>query len=365
MILCANPGAQYQAHRREIDACIQKVLEKGWYVLGEEVAAFESEFAAYVGVDHAVGVGSGTEALHLALAACGIGPGDEVITVAHTAVATVAAIEMCGASAVLVDVEPDYFTLDPARLEAALSPRTKAILPVHLYGQPADLEPILAIARRHGLRVVEDCAQAHGAMYQGKRVGAWGDAACFSFYPTKNLGAFGDGGIVVSADPGFADRVRQLREYGWVTRYVSNLPGYNSRLDELQAAVLRVKLRHLDADNAARWARAAQYDDGLAGTAVERPRRRPQASHVFHLYVVVSSQRDRLQAHLKAQGVGTLVHYPVPVHLQPAYRGRLRGHDSLPETERIAQEVLSLPMYPELAADDLRSVVEAIRCFPG
>jgi dTDP-4-amino-4,6-dideoxygalactose transaminase len=365
MILCANPGAQYQAHKREIDACIQAVLEKGWYVLGEQVAAFESEFAAYVGVDHAVGVGSGTEALHLALAAWGIGPGDEVITVAHTAVATVAAIEMCGASPVLVDVESGYYTLDPARLEAALSPRTRAILPVHLYGQPADLESILAVARRHGLRVVEDCAQAHGSKYQGRRVGAWGDAACFSFYPTKNLGAFGDGGMVVSADAGFAERVRQLREYGWVTRYVSQLPGYNSRLDELQAAVLRVKLRHLDADNAARAQRAAEYGDGLAGTAVERPRRRPGASHVFHLYVVATSQRDRLQAHLRAQGVGTLVHYPVPVHLQPAYRGRLRGHDALPETERIAQEVLSLPMYPELAADDVRSVVEAIRSFPG
>jgi dTDP-4-amino-4,6-dideoxygalactose transaminase len=365
MILCANPGAQYQAHKREIDACIQRVLEKGWYILGEEVAAFESEFAAYVGVDHAVGVGSGTEALHLALAACGIGPGDEVITVAHTAVATVAAIEMCGANPVLVDVEPGYYTLDPARLEAALSPRTKAILPVHLYGQPADLEPILAIARRHGLRVVEDCAQAHGALYQGKRVGAWGDAACFSFYPTKNLGALGDGGIVVSADPGFAERVRQLREYGWVARYVSDFPGYNSRLDEVQAAVLRVKLRHLDADNAARAQRAAWYDDGLAGTAVTRPRRRAGAGHVFHLYVVAAAERDRLQAHLKARGVGTLVHYPVPVHLQAAYRGRLRGHDGLPETERIAAEVLSLPMYPELGADDVRSVVEAIRGFPG
>src|SRR4051812_3485189 len=365
MIPCANPLVPPPAVKPEIGAALHRVLDGGRYILGEEVAAFEAEFAPYIGVARAVGVGSGTEALHLALAACGVGPGDEVITVAHTAVATVAAIEMCGASPVLVDVEAGYYTLDPARLEAALSPRTKAILPVHLYGHPADLESILAFARRHGLRVIEDCAQAHGATYQGRRVGAWGDAGCFSFYPTKNLGAFGDGGIVVSAGPGIAVRVRQLREYGWVTRYVSQLPGYNSRLDELQAAVLRVKLRHLEADNAARAQRAAWYDAGLAGSVVERPGQRPGTSHVFHLYVVTSSQRDQLQAHLQAQGVGTLVHYPVPVHLQPAYRGRLRGHEELPETERIAGEVLSLPMYPELATDDVRSVVEAIRSFPG
>ena len=252
MILCSNPKAQYQAHKEEIDSAIQRVLDKGWYILGDETKAFESEFAAYIGVDHGIGVGSGTEALHIALAACGIGLGDEVITVSHTAVATVAAIELAGATPVLVDIDPDYYTLNPDKLESAISPRTKAIIPVHLYGQPADLTPILEIARQHGVLLIEDCAQAHGAMYGGRRIGAWGDIACFSFYPTKNLGALGDGGMVVTNDSALAERARLLREYGWAERYVSSIPGLNSRLDEVQAAVLSVKLRFLDADNEAR-----------------------------------------------------------------------------------------------------------------
>ncbi len=365
MILCSNPRAQYLAHKAEIDAALRRVLEGGWYILGEEVRQFEAEFAAYIGVGHGIGVGSGTEALHLALAACGVGLGDEVITVAHTAVATAAAIELAGAAPVLVDIEPDHFTLDPAQLERALSPRTKAIIPVHLYGQPAELEPILSFARRHGLRVIEDCAQAHGAMYHSGRVGAWGDAACFSFYPTKNLGALGDGGTVVTNDPEVAERVRLLREYGWAERYVSHVPGWNSRLDEVQAAVLRVKLRYLDADNAARERLAAWYDDALSVTGLTLPVRRPEAPHVFHLYVVRSPRRAELQAHLKARGVGALVHYPIPVHLQPAYRGRLRGGAHLPETERAAREVLSLPMYPELTEAEVREVIAAIREFEG
>jgi dTDP-4-amino-4,6-dideoxygalactose transaminase len=245
-----------------------------------------------------------------------------------------------------------------------VSPRTKAIIPVHLYGQPVDLAPILMVARRHGLRVVEDCAQAHGATYQGKRVGGWGDLGCFSFYPTKNLGALGDGGMVVMTDPALDARARQLREYGWADRYVSQFTGWNTRLDEMQAGVLRVKLRHLEADNAARAERARWYDEALADMALERPRRRAGATHVNHLYVVLAPERDRLQAYLKERGIGALVHYPVPVHLQPAYRGRLRGGDSLPETERLAQAVLSLPLYPELAAHDLQRVVETIQSFP-
>jgi dTDP-4-amino-4,6-dideoxygalactose transaminase len=338
-------------------------LDGGWYILGEEVRQFEAEFATYLGVRHALGVGSGTEALHLALAACGVGPGDEVITVAHTAVATVAAIELCGAVPVLVDIASDTFTLDPRHLARAITPKTKAIVPVHLYGQPADLAPILDLAHQHGVRVVEDCAQAHGARYGGRRVGAWGDIAAFSFYPTKNLGALGDGGAVVTDDAALAERVRLLREYGWAERYVSHIAGWNSRLDELQAAVLRVKLRYLDADNTARARLAARYTSGLSGVGLGLPGARAEGEHVYHLYVVRSARRDELQAFLKARGIGALVHYPVPVHLQPAYQNRLRGSAALPETERAAREVLSLSMYPELRDDEVDRVIDLVRAF--
>jgi dTDP-4-amino-4,6-dideoxygalactose transaminase len=361
MILCGNPRAQYVAHKAEIDAAVLGVMEKGWYVLGDEVRAFESELAAYIGVAHGVGVGSGTEALHLALAASGIGGGDEVITVAHTAVATVAAIELSGATPVLVDIEPDYYTLDPSKLEAAIGPRTKAVVPVHLYGQAADLSPIMEITRRHGLRVIEDCAQAHGALYQGRRVGAWGDIACFSFYPTKNLGALGDGGMLVTNNVELADRARLLREYGWAERNVSSVAGWNSRLDELQAAVLRVKLRHLDRDNEYRQELALFYDRELSEYQVIQPKARPEAMHVYHLYVARCKDRDGLRDFLRSRGIGALIHYPVPVHLQPAYRGRLRGSDQLPETERAAREVLSLPMYPELTRAEADKVVTTVR----
>ena len=363
MILCSNPHKQYQAYKMDIDAAIQRVLDGGWYILGEEVTAFEHDFAAYLGAKFGVGVGSGTEALHIALRACGIGPGDEVITVAHTAVATVAAIELCGAGPVLVDIEPDYVTMDANRLEDAISAQTKAIIPVHLYGHPDDMESILDVAHRHNLRVIEDCAQAHGAVYRGQRVGTWGDLACFSFYPTKNLGALGDGGMVISSDGVLAERVRLLREYGWAERYVSHMVGWNTRLDALQAAILRVKLPHLDHDNAARARVAALYDEGLARTALTLPRCRPCATHVYHLYVVRSSRRAALQQFLKARGVGALVHYAVPVHLQPAYRGRLRGSEALPETEQAAHEVLSLPLYPELGAAEVQTVIQAVQDF--
>jgi dTDP-4-amino-4,6-dideoxygalactose transaminase len=351
------------AHRAEIDAAILSVLDKGRYIRGDEVAAFEREFAAYHGGAHAIGVASGTDALRVALAACGVGAGDEVITVSHTAVATVAAIELAGATPVLVDVEPDFHALAPSALEAAIGPRTRAVVPVHLYGQPADMAPILRIARARGLRVIEDCAQAHGASYGGRRVGTWGDAACFSFYPTKNLGALGDGGLVMTSDAALADRARLLSEYGWTERYVSEVPGWNSRLDEVQAAVLRVKLRHLDADNAARRHIASLYDAGLPADRLTLPKRRENATPVHHLYVVRAPARDDLQAFLKTRGVGTLVHYPVPVHLQPAYRDRLRGADRLPESERAAREVLSLPMYPELTRVEVDAVVAAVRAF--
>jgi dTDP-4-amino-4,6-dideoxygalactose transaminase len=360
MILCGNPRAQYESRRAAIDRAIKRVLEGGRYILGEEVSAFEREFADYIGVGSAIGVGSGTEALHLALAACGVGAGDEVITVAHTAVATVAAIELCGAAPVFVDIEPDYFTLNPNHLEEAITSRTKAVIPVHLYGQPADLSGIIAIAQQHGVKVIEDCAQAHGAFYSDKRVGSWGDIACFSFYPTKNLGAIGDGGAVVTNDPSLAEKVRCLREYGWESeRNVSDARGWNSRLDELQAAILRVKLQFLDEDNKRRREIAALYDELLCDSDLILPRRRADATHVFHLYVVRSTERDDLLARLRGEGVGASIHYPVPVHLQPAYAGRFGEAGTLPNTERIAKEILSLPIYPELSGAEIRKVAEA------
>jgi dTDP-4-amino-4,6-dideoxygalactose transaminase len=363
MIPCSDPLAQYRAQKDDIDAAIARVLRSGRYILGTEAASFESEFAAYTGTAHAVGVGSGTEALHIALAACGIGPGDEVVTVSHTAVATVAAIELAGAVPVLVDVEPDHLTLDPAALAAALTPRTRAIIPVHLYGQPADLESIVAFARAHGLRVIEDCAQAHGARYGARKVGAHGDIGCFSFYPTKNLGALGDAGAVVCHDSELAARARSLREYGWSDRYVSSQAGWNTRLDELQAAVLRVKLSRLDRSNAAREAIASRYDEAFRGLPVRTPARREHASAVFHLYVVRTSQRNRLIEYLRANGVGALIHYPVPVHLQPAYKARLRCAGTMTNTERAAQEIVSLPIYPELSGDDQQRVVHLVAHF--
>lgn len=360
MIPCANPAAQYQTSKAEIDRAIAKVCDGGWYVLGEEVRAFEGEFAKYCGATHGVGVGNGTDAIHLALRALGVGPGDEVVTVAHTAVATVAAIEMTGASPVFVDIDPVTYTLDPSKLEAALSPRTKAIVAVHLYGHPADMDGISAVANAKGIPVVEDCAQAHGAELGGRRVGSMGRLACFSFYPTKNLGAIGDGGMVVTGDAALAARLRELREYGWRERYVSATTGVNTRLDELQAAVLRVKLRRLEADTELRRAHAARYREGLGGTSLALPVERPGAHHVYHLYVVRSAGRDELQRRAKEKGVGTLVHYPVPIHLQPAYAGRVRGSDKLPETERAAKDVLSLPMYPELQPLEVSTVIDVL-----
>ncbi|MGO9139663.1 MAG: DegT/DnrJ/EryC1/StrS family aminotransferase [Syntrophales bacterium] len=363
MIPASNPLASYRTRKEAIDKAVLKVLEDGWYILGKEVTAFESEFAAYVGCTHGIGVGSGTEAIHMALKACGIVAGDEVITVSHTAVATVAAIEEAGAVPVLVDIEPDYYTMDPDKLKSVIGPRTKAVIPVHLYGQAANLAAILDIARHRGLCVIEDCAQAHGASYMNRPVGALGDMACFSFYPTKNLGAYGDGGMVTTRDAVLAGRCRLLREYGWAERYISSIPGGNSRLDELHAAILRVKLPGLDADNARRIHIAEIYNRLLNDTDLTLPRRRPQGSHVFHLYVVRSRRRDALQAFLKKRGIGTLIHYPVPVHLQPAYRGRIRCGDGMEETEKAAGEILSLPIYPELTETELHTIAAAIREF--
>ncbi len=363
MILCANPAAQYRAHRQEIDAAIARVCGSERFILGPEVEAFEGAFAAFIGVRHGIGVASGTDALALALMASGIGAGDEVITVSHTAVATIAAIEIAGARPVLVDVEPDHYTIDVAGIEQAITPRTKAVLPVHLYGQPAELDAIAAIARRHGLRVIEDCAQAHGARFGERRVGSVGDLGCFSFYPTKNLGALGDGGMVVTDDDSLAGRLRGLRQYGWEESPISQRPGINSRLDELQAAVLRAKLPHLDADNARRLALARRYDAALAETGLTLPARREGSVHVHHLYVVRTPRRDDLRAYLAERGVRAGVHYSPPVHRQPAYAGRLPGAEMLIETDRVAGEVLSLPLYPEIGEGAVDQVADAVRAF--
>ncbi len=365
MIHCSNPHAQYLSHKEGINAAISKVLENGWYILGEECRLFETEFARYVGVEFGVGVGSGTEAIHVALRACGVGPGDEVITVAHTAVATVAAIEMAGAVPVFVDIEPDYYTLDTHKVEKLIGPKTKAIIPVHIYGHAVDMEHVLSIARKHGLKVIEDCAQAHGAMYHGRRVGSLGHAACFSFYPTKNLGALGDGGMVVTNDKKIADEAKLLREYGWAERYVSHISGWNSRLDEIQAAILRVKLRTLDKDNGARVALAKQYHTLLNKLEIVLPKEREGCQSVYHLYAIRTAKRDGLQHYLKEKGVGALIHYPVPIHLQPAYAQKIKGANDLQVTESVAKEILSLPMYPELSEADVATVSEEIQKYLG
>lgn len=364
-----SPKANYLARKEEIDAAMAKVLNGGSYVLGQEVAAFEKDFAAYIGVAHAVGVASGTDALQLALRASGVGPGDCVITVSHTAVATVAAIELAGGTPILADIDPVSFTLDPKSVEEIIqnlpAGRLKAIVPVHLYGQPANMPAILDIARQHGLMVVEDCAQSHGAVFQGKKTGSFGDLAAFSFYPTKNLGAIGDGGMVVTDDPHLAQQIRLLREYGWQERYISYFAGTNSRLDELQAAILRVKLEYLDQDNRRRQSIARRYSSALAESGISLPQTSPGATHVFHQYVVRTAKRDDLKAYLGNQGIGTLIHYPVPVHKQPAYAEKLPAVVGLRQTETIAAQILSLPMYPELTDEQVDMVCEFITSWDG
>lgn len=361
MILCANPSAQFLARQAEIEAAVLNVMRGNRYILGDEVAAFESEFAGFIGVSHAVGVANGTDALELALRALDIGPGDEVITVSHTAVATVAAIEATGAAAVLVDVMQGHYTLNPSQLGEVLSPRTRAVIAVHLYGQAADLDAIGEFCSTHGLSLIEDVSQAHGATWKGKRLGSIGRVACFSCYPTKNLGGIGDAGLVTTNDDDIAQRVRMLREYGWRERYVSEFPGRNSRLDELQAAILRVKLRYLDADNERRSQLAEFYSEALAGLPVTLPIKRAGAKHVFHLYVLRCLRRQELFDYLKSEGIFAGIHYPLPVHLQPAYQGRLRLAADLTVTESLANDVLSLPMYPELEDSQLQRVVDAVK----
>jgi len=353
--------AQFQTLRDEVMAAIEAVLASGQLFLGPNTGAFEDEFAAYCGSRFAVGVGNGTDALHLALRAAGVGPGDEVITVSHTFIATVEAILMAGAQPVLVDIDPRTFNMDADAIEQAITPRTRAIVPVHLYGRLADMDTVLDVARRHRLLVIEDASQAQGAVdRQGRRAGSLGDLGCFSFYYAKNLGAYGEAGAVLTADAALDRRLRLLRSHGESQRYAHELMAFNCRPDEIQMAVLRIKLRHLEAWNARRRAHALCYHELLADLPLQLPELRHDGSHVYHQYVIRTSQRDAVRARLAELGVATGVHYPVPIHLQPAAHGLGYGPGSLPHTEQVAGEILSLPMYPELTEAQLATVAESL-----
>jgi dTDP-3-amino-3,4,6-trideoxy-alpha-D-glucose transaminase len=355
---------QYRSLRSELDPAIARVLESASFVGGPDVSAFEQEFAAFTGAPHVVGLANGTDALVLAARALGVGPGDEVIVPTHTFIATSESIGLLGAKAIFVDVDPISYTLDPTGFRRAITPRTKAVIPVHLYGQPADLTPIVAIAREHGLSVIEDCAQAHGARYDGRPVGSFGDAACYSFYPGKNLGAYGDGGAVTVRDAAIADRIRSIANHGRKDKYEHAVEGINSRLDSIQAAVLRVKLQYLQRWNELRAAHAAEYSRALALVPnVTVPLTMPDRTHVFHLYVIQVDDRDGLLRHLAAEGIGAGIHYPIPLHLQPAYADRHLARGTLPVAERLAARILSLPMFPELTPGQIGQVVAAVAAY--
>ncbi len=353
--------AEYASIKPEIDAAMQRVVNNTSFILGKEVAEFEKNFAAFCRVQHCVGTDSGTAALHLALLILGLKAGDEVITTTHTFVATAEVISVIGAKPVFVDMDPRTYNLDPERLERAITPRTRAIIPVHLYGQPADMDPILEIAHRHHLPVIEDAAQAHGAEYRGRRAGTFGDIACFSFYPGKNLGAYGDGGALVTDNAEYAARARMLRDHGRTDKYAHQIVGYGYRLDALQAAVLGAKLPHLDAWNSRRREVAHCYDEMLAGSGVVTPYVPPHVQPVFHIYCIRHKNRDGLRAHLKARGIDTGIHYPIPLHLQPVYQSLGYKIGDFPEAEKAANEILSLPIYPALTDAQMHQIVEAIK----
>ncbi|HEX2914098.1 MAG TPA: DegT/DnrJ/EryC1/StrS family aminotransferase [Chloroflexia bacterium] len=362
----SDTKTQYLNHKAEFDAAIQGVLDRSWFVLGEEGTAFEREFADFLKVKYAVGVANGTDAIQLGLMACGVGAGDEVITTPHTALFTLLAITQAGAKPVLVDIDPQTGLIDPTQIEPKITERTRAIIPVHLYGQSADLDPILEIAKAHNLRVVEDSCQAHGTLYKGQPTGTIGDVGTYSFYPSKNLGAYGDGGAVVTNDPELAERLQQLRNGGQSERYHHELMGLNSRLDEMQAAILRVKLKYLDGWNEARRERAALYNRLLADSRVELPVEREYGYHIYHLYVIKTTnraERDGLQAFLKENGVGTGIHYPIPAHLQKAYAWLEQGPGTFPATEDTAERILSLPMFPELPLEHIERVCELVKRY--
>lgn len=355
--------AQYASIKNEVDAAIARVVEDTAFIMGREVRAFESAFADYLGARFCVGVNSGTAALQLALMASAIGPGDEVIAPSFTFFATAEAISVLGAKPVFVDIDPASYTVSAAAIEKAMTSRTRAIIPVHLYGQSADLDPILEIGKRHNLRIIEDAAQAHGAEYQGKRVGALGDAGCFSFYPSKNLGAYGEAGAIVTNDEALTEKLRLLRDHGSTSKYAHAIVGYNFRMEEIQAAVLSVKLPHLDDWNSQRRDRASTYNDLLKNCGVNSPREMDYARHVYHVYAIQTENRDELQQRLTAAGIQTGVHYPIPIHLQPAYLSLGYQSGDLPVTEKLSERVLSLPMFPELREDQQRLIADVLLKF--
>ena len=361
MILCADPKAQYLSHKDEIDDAIHSVLNGPKYVLGEQVEALEENFSQYIGVKHSIGVANGTDAIELALRALDIGYGDKVITVSHSAVATVAGIEASGATPVVVDLEEEFYTMDPLLLEQVFSKEVKAVIAVHLYGQPSSMDKIQSFCSAHNLFLIEDCAQAHGATYKGERVGSIGDIGTFSCYPTKNLGAIGDGGLVTTNSSDIARKIKMIREYGWVNR-ISEVKGRNSRLDELQAAILNIKLKYLDDDNQKRKNLALIYDQ-LSSESLVIPQRRVKSDHVFHLYVCQLPQRDELKTFLEKHNIFPGIHYPSPIHLQPAYINSMEVPASMQVTETICQNILSLPMYPELGHDKAKLIVDLIVSF--
>lgn len=353
---------QYLSIKDKVDEAISKVLNKGSFILGENVESFEQEFSRFCGTKFGVGVGSGTEALHLSLLACGVKPGDEVITVANTAVPTVAAISFANAIPVFVDIDQESHNINPSKIEEKISEKTKVILPVHLYGQPADVDPILEVADQYKLKVVEDACHAHGAEYKGRKVGTFGNMGCFSFYPSKNLNAYGDGGVIVTNDEEIAIRLKMLRNYGEQRRYYNPIKGFNSRLDEIQASILRVKLKYLNKWNEKRREIAQLYNTFLK--TVIKPKEMDYAKHVYHLYVIRSKKRDQLQVYLREKGIGTLIHYPIPIHLQGAYRELGLKEGSLPITEKYASEILSLPIFPELTNEEIEYISTSVNSFP-
>lgn len=361
MIPFVDLKTQYQSIKEEINTAVLKVLDSTQFILGQEVVALEQEFAAYCNADYGIALNTGTSALHLALLAAGIGAGDEVITTPFTFVATVAAICYTGATPVFVDIDPISYTIDVTQIEQAITEKTKAILPVHLYGQPADMQPIVEIARRHGLTVIEDAAQAHRAEYKGQRVGSIGDIGCFSFYPGKNLGAYGEGGGIVTSNPEYARKIKMLRDWGQEKRYHHVIKGYNYRMDGIQGAILRIKLRYLDRWTEARRTHAAQYDELLADSGVKTPTVMPYSHHVYHIYAVRTNQRETLQQKLNAQEIQTGIHYPIPVHLQTGYSDLGYKLGDFPNSESVAEEVLSLPMYAELSSQQIEIVSNAVK----
>jgi dTDP-4-amino-4,6-dideoxygalactose transaminase len=361
----ADPKRAFDCHADELTNAIARVVNSGCYIGGAEVISFEKEFAAYIGVDHAFGVASGTDAISVALRACGVGNGDLVATVSLTAVGTIAAIELAGATPVLIDIEPVHYTLDPELLERLYTEYgIRAILPVHLYGHPANMQQIVDISSKHQVLVIEDCAQAHGAQISGRKCGTWGHVGAFSFYPTKNLGCIGDGGAIVTNDCNLAENIALQREYGWKERFVSLVPGMNSRLDPIQAAVLRVKLKYLEQSNKRRQEVAGFYSAALANRNITLPTARSEASHVYHQYVIRTDLRDRLRAYLEKKGIQATVHYPMPIHEQPGYKGRIRVFGNrLPNTVQTCSEILSLPCYPELTDKEVELVIGYVLSF--